>query len=189
MIPLKAWPAWYSLKAVSTVPANWSFPSTLPPSPPLQAAFLPAIPLPLVSVTWGGPGGGNPERQRRGAERNQVEAKDGKEKAAPVADAVERRARWRLQRRGRVWPLMGCFWHFTGCSVKWCWGKTGGMAEEWLGGNGHEVCVGQWQTKGEGRKTCLGRTQGRWLPWGIVNIVMAEDGIKPLMEKGNSHTF
>ena len=63
------------------------------------------------------------------------------------------------------------------------------MAEEWLGGSGHEVCVGQWQTKGEGRKTCLGRTQGRWLPWGIVNIVMAEDGIKPLMEKGNSHTF
>ena len=45
------------------------------------------------------------------------------------------------------------------------------------------------QIRGEGREVRRGRTQGRRLSWGIVNIFMAEDGIKPLMEKGNSDTF
>lgn len=78
--------------------------------------------------------GGNPEKAEEGCwEKTRWEARDGKEKAAPVADAMERRARWRLQRRrgsGRWWAASGISCRLLSEVVL---GKTGGMAEEWLG--------------------------------------------------------
>ena len=41
---------------------------------------------------------GDPERQRRGAERNKVEARGGKEKVSPVTDAMERRAKMKTEK-------------------------------------------------------------------------------------------
>ena len=43
-------------------------------------------------------GCGDPERQRRGAERNKVEARGGKEKVSPVTDAMERRAKMKTEK-------------------------------------------------------------------------------------------
>ena len=43
---------------------------------------------------------GDPERQRRGAERNKVEARRGKEKVSPVTDAMER---WGKMKTEKTW--------------------------------------------------------------------------------------
>lgn len=60
------------------------------------------------------------------------------------------------------------------------------MAEVWLGGTWRRSVCRLVQIRGEGSKVRGGRAQGRRLSWGLVNVFMAEDGIKPLMEKGNS---
>ena len=168
-----------------------TFPSTLLPSPPRQAAFLPAVPLPLVSVTWEDPG----RWKSRKAEEGRWEKPDGSQGwqgeggpqwQTPWRDGV----RWRPKRRGRGWPLMGCFWPFTVSSVKWWREKT--VAHGWgvVRRETETKCVEiSGRSKGKGRKIQLGRTQGRRSSRGILNIFMAEDGIKPLMEKGNSDTF
>ena len=48
----------------------------------------------------GGGGGvcGDPERQRRGAERKKLKARCGKEKVSPVTDAMERRGKMKTEK-------------------------------------------------------------------------------------------
>ena len=192
MIPLKAWPPWHSLKAVSTVPANLSNLSLNSTTLPSSTSSLFACHPPSLGLSYMRGSGGWKSRK---AEEGHWEKPDGSQGwqgeggpqwQTPWRDGV----RWRPKRRGRGWPLMGCFWPFTVSSVKWWREKT--VAHGWgvVRRETETKCVEiSGRSKGKGRKIQLGRTQGRRSSRGILNIFMAEDGRKLLMEKGNSDTF
>ena len=121
-----AWPPWHSLKAVSTVPANLSNFSLNCTTFPSSTGSLFACRPPSLGLSYMRGSGGWKSRK---AEEGRQEKPDGSPgwqgEGGPQWQTPWRDGeRWRPKRRGRSWPLMGCFWPFTVSWVKWWWEKT-----------------------------------------------------------------
>lgn len=150
---LQTFQQWFHLKSdlLDTVsglcplfrPICLTFPSALPASPPLQAAFLPAIPLPLVSVYMRGSRGVEILKGRGGVLR-ETRWKPGmaRRRWSPVTDAMERRGKMKTEKtwedlaiNGLLLTIHSLLREVVLGEKRWAWLRCG-----WEG-RGDEVCV------------------------------------------------
>lgn len=151
---LQTFQQWFHLKSdlLDTVselcplfqPICPTFPSALPPSTPLQAAFLPAVPLPLVSVYMRGSGGEEEVQKGRGGMLRETRWKPGmaRRRWSPVTDAMERRGKMKAEKTWEDLAVNGLLLIFHSLlrevvlgEKRWAWLRCG-----WEG-HGDEVCV------------------------------------------------